>query len=181
MSIEKSTNRKSKVRYLPIFAVLLIASFLVVFAVAPPMAVLSFTTAWTSESIYQIQLTIQNPSTYAYSVYTLTTTNMSSGITIPAGYTMTNIACFSNQSASRFTSAFKPETDSYITVNITSPSGSVSTQTSLTTPYAFNSTDWNLGIGYSASATYYWCIGQWLGIQTLSTGTWTISITTFTQ
>jgi hypothetical protein len=178
---DKIIYSKSIKRFIPMIAVLVIAGFLVANALAPPMVTLAFISSWTSESIYQLTVTVQNPSTYAYTVYYLTATNMSSGITIPAGYTLTNILAYDNQSASRFTSTVKPETDSFVQYNLTSPSATITTQTSLVTPYAYSGADVLIGLGYNSTASYYYTIGQWSGVLSLTTGTWTITITDYTQ
>jgi hypothetical protein len=189
MELKKSKFPLSLKVAIPVLVLMLISVFVLANnAGGQPMATLSFTSAFTSENIDYIFLAIVNPTTNMTSYVTLVPSNMSAGVSVPANSRLTEIIEDSNQTASRFGPAFEPYLDSWANLTIVNPAGVTLyfLNTLINSAMPYNSSDSPLLLYpdagyYNADASYYRTEAGWIGNFTLTTGTWVIYLTTYTQ
>jgi hypothetical protein len=179
---QKTKNHHFK-RNIAVMSIALVMCVFIVNASIPQTVTLAFTSSWTSEGIYQVAIYIQNPTTYAVTIYYLVPANYSCGLTVPVNSILYRVWEWSNLSASRFTSGFPPNTDSFANFTVTNPV-SISSS-SIQMPYqciGYNGSDVQVSTsGYDSSATYYYTDCSISPYTTLTAGTWSITIVTYTQ
>jgi hypothetical protein len=175
---------------IPILAIMLMSVFVLANNAGGPMVTLSFpTTNAANESIYSITIAIYNSGTATATNVTLIPANFATGITVPTSCLLIGIQEKSNQSNARFGPTFGPDTDSWCNFTVVAPNATVYSYNVLlytAIPYMANDTIYGGGMSgpnvYVDSCDYYLTTSQVFNLNIpLSTGTWVIYLTTYTQ